>query len=80
MKSKTNKPPFTPITLSIEIESQLELDVLAALFNCGPIHTALMDMGVESNVWKTLEDAGADMLSTNRFREKLVSVCQKMRP
>jgi hypothetical protein len=52
---------FTPVALTITIESQRELDILGALFNSGIIASAHAKMGFDQKIWSSLESVGANL-------------------
>ena len=49
---------FVPVTLSIKLSSQKELDAICSLFNCAPVYDAVRKLGV-SLPYQALMDHGA---------------------
>jgi hypothetical protein len=63
---------FRPVTVSIILETQAELDALGSLFNTIPILNVLEDISDSEwdEVYETLRTSGADIGFTKRFVDR----------
>lgn len=68
MKHSVDKPGFQPVTFTITCETKKELDVFGSLFNCGPIASALRELGLSQTIWEDAEAAGAN---SSAFTEEI---------
>ncbi|MCK5602740.1 hypothetical protein KAR91_12745 [Candidatus Pacearchaeota archaeon] len=70
---RRNKSPFQPVSITITLDTQAELDALGSCFNASNVIFGLRTIsGVDREKWlrlyRSLMDAGADINRTTPFR------------
>ncbi len=67
--------PFQPVSITITLETQAELNALGSCFNAGNVLNGLSiisgtDMGAWTKLYSALTTAGADVHLTDAFKTK----------
>jgi len=67
------KAEFKPVTISITLETQAELDAFGSLCNCNPIEESFVAFGIKLPHYSEMLALGADISNTTKLLNQLFS-------